>query len=110
MFYHLVKLLYFCYKQMTKQLNYMTNISKRKTSKNVHSHIDKAFAIIDDYLPFPYVDKVQKLVKGSAGTIRNVKSQKKGNIKIIEALLKVALENKKQIEKNNKAFESLLKM
>lgn len=88
----------------------MTNITKRISSKNVHLHIDKAFAIIDEYLPFPYVDKVQKLVKSSSGTIRNVKSQKKGNIKIIEALLKVALENKKQIDKNNKALENLLKM
>lgn len=87
----------------------MTNIAKRNTSRNVHLHIDKAFAIIDDYLPFPYVDKVQKLVNRSSGTIRNVKSQKKGNIKIIEALLKVALANKKQIEKSNEALESLLK-
>jgi len=86
----------------------MTNISKRKTSKNVHSHIDKAFAVIDEFLPFPYVDRVTKLVKSSPGTIRNVRSKREGNIKIIEALLKVALENKKQIEKNSKNFESLI--
>lgn len=86
----------------------MTNISKRKTSKNVHLHIDKAFAVIDEFLPFPYVERVKKYAEGSSGTIRNVRSKREGNIKIIEALLKVALENKKQIEKNNKNFESLI--
>lgn len=86
----------------------MTNIRKRNTSKNVHLHTDKAFAIIDKYLPCTYVEQVKELVNYSSGTIRNVRSQKNGNIKIIEALLKVALLNKKEIEKNNKKIESLI--
>ena len=86
----------------------MTNISKRKTQKNVHLHIDKVFAVIDDYLPYPYVDKVKKHVKSSSGTIRNVRCKRKGSIKIIEALLRVALENKKKIESENKKLESLI--
>lgn len=86
----------------------MTNISKRKTSKSMHSHIDKAFAVIDMYLPFPYVDRVRKYVDCSSGTIRNVRSKREGNIQIIEALVKVSLQNKKRIELENKKLESLI--
>lgn len=86
----------------------MTKINNKKTCKNVHSHIDKAFEIIDEFLPYPYVERVKKHTKGSSGTIRNVRSKREGNIQIIEALLKVALENKKLIEKNNKKIENLI--
>ena len=86
----------------------MTNITKSKPRKNMHLHIGNAFEVIDAYLPHPYVGRVQKLVGFSASTIRNVRSTKEGNIKIIKALLKVALTNKRAIEKNNEALESLI--
>jgi len=86
----------------------MTNISKRNVAKNMHLHTSKAFEVIDKYLPYPYVDRVKKYVNSSSGTIRNVRSKREGNISVIEALLKVALQNKKAIEKNKKTIESLI--
>lgn len=64
----------------------------------MHSHISDAFVIIDEYLPFPYVDKVKKYVDSSSGSIRNVRYRREGNIKIIKALLEVSLNHKKEIE------------
>lgn len=87
----------------------MTNISKSSSRKNMHLHTVDAFEIIDAYLPHPYVGKVQKLVGFSSSTIRNVRSSREGNIRIIKALLKVALQNKRTIEKNNEQLESLIK-
>lgn len=83
----------------------MTNITKSQPRKDMRLHTDKAFEVIDAYLPHPYVNEVKKLVKFSASTIRNVRSTRSGNIKIIKALLKVALKNKSELEN----IESLLK-
>lgn len=86
----------------------MTNVSKKKKTDNVHLHIEKAFAVIDEYLPWPYVDKVKKYVDKSPGTIKNVRYKRSGNIQIVEALLKVSLANKRQIERENKKLENLI--
>lgn len=83
----------------------MTNISKTKAKKNMHLHTVKAFDVIDAYLPHPYVDKVKQIANFSSGTIRNVRSTRSGNIQIIKALLKVALKNKRELDK----IESLIK-
>ncbi len=71
-------------------------------------HIAKAFEVIDAYLPYPYVDKVRKIIDRSPGTIKNVRCAREGNIKVIEALLKVALENKKEMEKAGATLQKLI--
>lgn len=75
---------------------------EKNTRKNVRSHINKAFLIIDQYLPYRYVDRVKKLCDAPEGTIRNVRSSRNGRSEIVEALLKVALEEKKIFDKMNK--------
>lgn len=83
----------------------MTNITKSQPRKDMRLHTNKAFEVIDAYLPHPYVNEVRKLVRFSPSTIRNVRSTRSGNIKIIKALLKVALKNKSELEN----IDSLLK-
>lgn len=83
----------------------MTNVDKKNTSEKMRSHISEkeayikeSFKVIDDWLPTGYVALVQKKVNVAPGTIRNVRSARKGNLNVIRALLKVAKENKKFIE------------
>lgn len=71
---------------------------KKNTKINVHSHIVKAFTIIDEYLPYRYVDKVKEIHNAPEGSIRNVRNSRSGNVKIVNALLKVALNEKKSLE------------
>ncbi|UPT71909.1 MAG: hypothetical protein M0D53_06300 [Flavobacterium sp. JAD_PAG50586_2] len=40
----------------------MTNIKEKVTVSNVKAHIEKAFEIINEFLPSPYVDKVLALL------------------------------------------------
>lgn len=84
----------------------MTKILKNTTSKSVHSHIEKAYKTIDEWLPRNYVLEVhQKLPKGkniSRGTMHNVRQKKSLRLDILNAMVEVALENKKQIEKLKK--------
>lgn len=84
----------------------MTNIRKNTTSKNVHSHIEKAYVIINEWLPREYVaDVLAKLPiqkKVSRYTLHNVRQRKVLKIEVINAMVEVALENKKQIEKLEK--------
>lgn len=86
--------------------NIMTNIRTNKNKTDVRSHmvdldpfIDAAFKIIDEWLPKEYVTEVKRIVPVSAGSIRNIRSKKKGNIKVINAMVEVALNNKAEIEK-----------
>lgn len=70
-------------------------------------HILKAQEIINEFLPFNYVkltlDKLNvKKITVTPGTIRNVKQGKGKRLDIIEALVEVALDNKKQIKKIEK--------
>ena len=68
----------------------------------MQTHIESAFEIIDNYLPDRYVSSVMnKLPKNhsiNASTIRNVRLKKSNRVDIINAMVEVALENKKQLE------------
>jgi hypothetical protein len=76
----------------------MTNITKKNKEENVQMHIEKAYKIIDNYLPVNYVDAVlKKLPKDtdvSKGIIRNAKKKLSKRIDVINALVEVALDNK----------------
>lgn len=84
----------------------MTNILNNTKGKDVQSHIAKAYKIIDEYLPFNYVEDVlKKLPKDSSITksiVRNVKKKHSVRIDVLNAMVEVALDNKKQITKLKK--------
>jgi hypothetical protein len=84
----------------------MTNIKQKVTLSNVKTHIEKAFEIIDEFLPSPYVDKVLAILpepKPKKSYVRNVRyrvtAAHDNRIDIINALLQVAKDNKAAIEK-----------
>lgn len=84
----------------------MTNIKQNASNSNVKMHIEKAFEIINEFLPSPYVDKVLALLpepKPKKSYIRNVRHRvtaaHDNRIDIINALLEIAKENKAEIEK-----------
>ncbi|MBD8081093.1 hypothetical protein [Chryseobacterium caseinilyticum] len=59
--------------------------------KKIDSNIEESFKIIDEYLPSRYTAEVKKEVPDvTEESIRQVKSRRTGDIKIIAALLKVA--------------------
>jgi hypothetical protein len=73
---------------------------------DVKIHVEKAFEIINAFLPSPYVDKVLAILpepKPKKGYVRNVRhrvtASHDNRIDIINALLEVAKENKATIEK-----------
>lgn len=73
---------------------------KSNKVKKIDSNIAESFEIIDDYLPKRYVSKVLELVPDATESIiRQVKSRKSGDLKIIAALLKVAQESKSILKK-----------
>lgn len=84
----------------------MTNITNNTKDKDVQLHIAKAYKIIDDYLPFNYVDDVlKKLPKGNSITksiIRNVKKKNSTRLDVLNAMVEVALDNKRQMAKLKK--------
>jgi hypothetical protein len=71
--------------------------------KDMQLHIANARIIITEFLPTEYVDKVlEKLPAGSKvskGTIRNVKNNSSDRLDVLNALVEVALENKKLQER-----------
>ena len=76
----------------------------KKTSMQLH--IDNAYELIKEYLPDFYLERVrEKLPENitvSDGTIRNIKNRfnkPDGKIEVLNALVEVALENKKAMEK-----------
>jgi hypothetical protein len=77
----------------------MTNITINTTCKNMDLHIQKAYEIIDDHLPFNYSNAIKnKLPKDgsiTSGMIRNVKRKLNTRLDILNAMVEVALENKK---------------
>jgi hypothetical protein len=81
----------------------MTNIPKKTTSKNVQTHIEKAFVIINEWLPREYVAEVNAKMptnkKPSRYTLHNVRQRKLIRIDVINAMVEVALEHKKHVEK-----------
>jgi len=74
--------------------------------KDMQIHIAKARKIITEFLPTEYVDKVLvKLPAGSKvskGTIRNVKNNSSDRLDVLNAMVEVALENKKLQERLKK--------
>jgi hypothetical protein len=88
----------------------MTKIIEKKTKSIVQLHKD-AFDLIEKHLPSRYVDDVRRKVgyTVSAGTIRNIKNKcnpvTNKSLKIVNALVELALDNKKETEK----LESLIK-
>jgi hypothetical protein len=84
----------------------MTNITINTKGEDVQLHIAKAYKIIDEYLPFNYVEEVlRKLPKGSSVTkniIRNVKKKNSSRLDVLNAMVEVALDNKKQMAKLKK--------
>ena len=84
----------------------MTNILNNTKGGDVQLHIDKAYKIIDEYLPFNYVDDVlKKLPKGNTITkniIRNVKKKSSSRLDVLNAMVEVALDNKRQMAKLKK--------
>ena len=84
----------------------MTNILNNTKGKDVQSHIAKAYTIIDEFLPFNYVEDVlQKLPKGTSITksiIRNVKKKHSCRLDVLNAMVEVALDNKKQLARLKK--------
>lgn len=65
-------------------------------------HIEKAYKIIDKHLPFNYTNlvmaKLPKELGVTSGMIRNVKKGATKRIDILNAMVEVALENKKLLE------------
>lgn len=88
-----------------------------ESKKNdMQTHIDKGFEIIDTYLPVDYIKKVKEKLpvadrkKISDNKIRNVRRKlqsAKSHIQIFTALLEVAIENKKAIEKVSTLINSI---
>lgn len=59
--------------------------------KKIDSNISESFKIIDNYLPTRYTSEVLEIVpEATSGAVRQVKNRKKGDLKIIAALLQVA--------------------
>lgn len=92
----------------------MTKIKNKSKTIVVHSHIKKAFKIIDSFLPKTYVEKVLEKatpeMKIYAGLIRNVRNQVPGinlnnHVLIVQLLVEVAKENKKSIENLKKSIQ-----
>lgn len=77
----------------------MKGLLKKNNLTDVQIHIDKAFKIIDEYLPEYYVDEVlKKLTKNpeiSRTLIYNVRKKMSKRLDIINAMVEVALEHKK---------------
>jgi hypothetical protein len=84
----------------------MTNITIKNKDKNMQMHIEKAYQIIDNHLPFNYVEAVIKKLpentEVSKGMIRNAKKKLSKRIDILNAMVEVALENKELVEKFKK--------
>lgn len=80
----------------------MTDLPINTTLKDMELHIEKAYLIIDKHLPFNYTNlvmaKFPKEACVTSGMIRNVKKGATKRIDILNALVEVALENKKLLE------------
>lgn len=86
----------------------MAKILNKTNHNDMHLHIEKARQIIDAYLPTKYTDEVtKKLPEGfklGKYSLYNVAQNKSNNLDILNAMVEVALENKKKQE----AFKALI--
>jgi hypothetical protein len=87
----------------------MKKIPNKLKDDDVQSHIDSANAIIKQWMPSGYVEKVkEKLPKGTVvldATIHNLKLKKVSPLKhmpVFNVMVEVALENKAAHEKLKK--------
>lgn len=80
----------------------MTNVNKKAPPIDMQLHIESAFKIIEEHLPYQYVPKVisklrdSEVINVSGATIRRIKTKgpvKPYNLPVITALLEVAKEN-----------------
>lgn len=80
----------------------MTVLPINTTLEDMELHIEKAYQIIDTHLPFNYTNAVLAKFPQEAGItpgmIRNVKKRATKRIDILNAMVEVALENKKLLE------------
>jgi len=81
----------------------MTNIIKKETESNMHSHND-IIEFLNDYLKYGYTKEAKKrlALKGiemESSMIRNIKSGYTENWKVLEVLAEIATENKNSQEK-----------
>lgn len=81
----------------------MQTTTKNTNANDMQLHIDKAYLIIDEYLPEVYIASVRsRLPKNTEVTDRvmyDVRSKRsKNRIDVLNAMVEVALENKKHIE------------
>lgn len=69
----------------------MTKLMKKTPSINIDSNINKAFKVIDSYLPKHYTELVKEICPdANSNTIRIIRKRKSGDVQIIAALKKVA--------------------
>lgn len=80
----------------------MNNLPRKKNLTDMQVHIDKAFTIIDKHLPVGYVDKVieklgndPKVNKTIIQNVRQKKQKASSNLEVFNAIVEVAVENKK---------------
>ena len=77
---------------------------------DVHLHIEKGFNVMKDFLPIDYLEKVKEKLKGSEisvtdDIIRNIRRRRQKpekNLKVFNALVEVAVENRTDIQKLEK--------
>lgn len=81
----------------------MNNLPRKNNLIDMQIHIDKAFMLINKHLPVTYVEKVlEKLPKNTKVTktiiqnIRQKKSKASSNLEVFNAIVEVAVENKKE--------------
>lgn len=94
----------------------MKSLPNENKKNDVQMHINKGFEIIDEFLPVYYMEKVkQKLapedrIRVTDNQIRNVRRRlqsAKANIIVFNALVEVAMDNKKDVEKLSKLTSSI---
>lgn len=89
------------------QIGYDTNLDKNKKQMNIHSYNhgfktqDEMFDFIDEWLPRGYSNEVNKILgkkaKLNAVSIRRIKTKRIKNSVVMNALYKVAEENRQQM-------------
>lgn len=89
----------------------MTNLIKENVQNNMQIHIDKAYKLIDTYLPYEYVKLVKEKLPGtnvSSQQIRNVRNRINTSVErrldIITALVEVANDNRSAVNKLKKVI------
>ena len=84
----------------------MTKIIEKNKQKDVHLHIDKAYAIIGEHCPMNYTEKVMEKMSDPSLTsaiIRNLKHRVTrypiSRIPVLNALVEISLQHKADKEK-----------